>query len=245
MRNNKKKRRRFNRENFWENTRRDWNTLKQLRGKALLIHLWDYYKWRFLTVAFVIFAVVVFANILWEGQKPCRLRVCVVLNTEDNCQAWFDDFGKALAADGKPGALDVNLDQPFDYDNMYYYVQEAEVMTTISSGRMDVAICGEDMYSYLLALNACLPLDEALPRDMADALSGQMVYSTANLTVGEDGQVDLTDGIDGYYAMDLTGTEFADQYNQGAEAGPLYGVIISNTEHLEDSVALFQALFER
>lgn len=243
MRNKKTRKRGSDGIGFWADMKRDWNTLKQLRGKALLVHLWEYYKWFFLTVICVIWAAAVFANILWEGQKPCRLRVCVVLNTEDNCQRWFDDFGAALTADGKPGALDVNLDQPFDYDNMYYYVQEAEVMTTISSGRMDVAICGEDMYSYLLALNACLPLDEALPEEMADALSGQMVYSTANLTVGEDGQVDPADGIDGYYALDLTQTEFAAQYNQGEGSGPLYGVVISNTEHLEDSFALLRALF--
>jgi hypothetical protein len=131
---------------------------------------------------------------------------------------------------------------------MYYYVQEMEVMTTVSSGRMDVAICGEDMYSYLLALNACLPLDEALPADLIDQLknTGQLIQSTAGLQEDDSGNVDLSQGIDGYFAIELSDTEFGQTYNQTSdeEETPLYAVIISNTDHLDDSVSLLYALLE-
>ena len=182
---------------------------------------------------------------LYEGQKPCRLRVCVVLNTEDDCSRWFRQFTEELTADEKPGMVDVNLDQPFDYDNRYYYVQEIEVMTTVSSGRMDVAVCGKDMYSYLLALNACMTLDDTLSDDLLSSLSdrGKLVYDTANLTQDENGNVNPEDGIDGYYAIDLSGSEFYELYNQTEdEQEPLYAVIISNTEHFEDCETLLRAL---
>ncbi|MCI9151228.1 MAG: hypothetical protein HFI42_12175 [Lachnospiraceae bacterium] len=224
--------------------KQDLATLKNLSLRDRFVFIWDYYKWPMITLCFLIFVVCLFAHMLWEGQKPCRLRVCVVLNTEQSCSLWFRSFTEELTADGKPGAVDVNQDQPFDYDNSYYYVHEIEVMTTISSGRMDFAICGSDMYSYLLALNACLPLDTALSEDLAEALlkEGRLVYSTANLTVDEDGNSNPADGIDGYYAVDLAETPFSAAYNQTEEEEPLYAVIISNTEHLADCEALLRAL---
>lgn len=230
---------------FRQELRRDWNTFKSLSGKERLQFIWDYYRWRIVTCLFAVFIICAFAHMFWEGQKPCRLRVCVVLNTEDDCSPWFRSFTKELQSDGKPGLVDINQDQPFDYDNRYYYVQEIEVMTTVSSRRMDVAICGEDMYSYLLALNACLPLDEGLSDDLSAAFMehGKLVYDTANLTIDEHGKVNPEDGIDGYYAVDLTGTEFETMYNQTEnEDEPLYAVVISNTDHLEDCEALLEAL---
>lgn len=232
-----------------ENLRRDLDTLKTLDSRQKLQFLWDYYKWYVISAVCILFIVGTFAHILWEGQKPCRLRVCVVLNTEDDCGSWFREFTKDLKADGNPGDVDVNQDQPFDYDNRYSYLHEIEVMTTISSQRMDIAVCGADMYRYLLALNACLPLDTALSDDLASYLfaQGMLRYDTANLTEDENGNIDLTDGIDGYFAIDLAGTEFYETYNQIEESGepleePLYAVIISNTEHLEDCETLIRAL---
>ncbi len=230
-----------------EDLRRDLETFRSLRGGARIQFVWDYYRWRILACLFAIITVCTFAHMFWEGQRPCRLRVCVVLNTEDDCGQWFDAFTEKLQKDGKPGLVDINQDQPFDYDNQYYYVQELEVMTTVSSGRMDVAICGEDMYSYLLALNACLPLDQSLSEDLSNALSqqGRLVYDTANLKLDKNGQVNPADGIDGFYAADLTGTAFEQTYNQTEQADePLYAVVISNTSHLEDCEALLWELLE-
>ena len=225
-----------------ENLRRNLDTLKTLDTRQKFQFLWDYYKWYVISAVCILFIVGTFAHILWEGQKPCRLRVCVVLNTDDDCGSWFWEFTKDLKTDGKPGDVDVNQDQPFDYNNRYSYLHEIEVMTTISSQRMDVAVCGADMYRYLLALNACLPLDTALSDDLVSYLSAQemLCYDTANLTEDENGNIDLANGIDGYFAVDLIGTEFYEIYNQTEE--PLYAVIISNTEHLEDCETLLKAL---
>ncbi len=225
--------------------RQDLDTLKRLDTRGKLQFLWDYYRWRILVCVCVVVIVGMFAHMLWEGQRPCRLRVCVVLNTEDDCSVWFRKFAQELESDGKEGDVDVNQDQPFDYDNRYYYLYEVEVMTTISSKRMDVAICGADMYRYLLALNACLPLDTALSEDLVSYLSTHemLCYDTANLTEDENGNVDFADGIDGYFAVNLSGTEFEKTYNQTKEKKePLYAVIIANTQHLADSVALIEAL---
>ncbi len=225
--------------------RQDLDTLKRLDTRGKLQFLWDYYRWRILVCVCVVVIVGMFTHMLWEGQRPCRLRVCVVLNTEDDCSVWFRKFAQELESDGKEGDVDVNQDQPFDYDNRYYYLYEVEVMTTISSKRMDVAICGADMYRYLLALNACLPLDTALSEDLVSYLSTHemLCYDTANLTEDENGNVDFADGIDGYFAVNLSGTEFEKTYNQTKEKKePLYAVIIANTQHLADSVALIEAL---
>lgn len=229
---------------FSERARDNWNTFKRLRGKRRVLFVWDYYKLPIVLIVTLVLVVGIFAHMLWEGQKPHRLNVCVVLNNEEYCDQWFLKFEKELKKDGKSGAVEVNQDQPFDYDNQYYYLQELEVLTTISSGRMDVAICNADMYEYLLAINACLPLDENLPKDLYDTLSEKKMidHNTANLQMDEYGNINEEDGIDGYYAINLDGTQFAEKYNQTEEDEPLYAVIISNTEHLEDSLTLIREI---
>ncbi len=233
-----------------QEVKRDINTFRRLKGKERRQFVWDYYRYKIIVALFSLFVILVFANIIWQGQKPCRLRVCVVLNTSDYCDPWFDGFTKKLKSDGKPGAVDVNQDQPFDYSNRYYYVQEIEVMTTISSRRMDVAVCGPDMYSYLLALNACMPLDQVLSEDVMNKLkeNGTLVESVANIRQNEDGSPDESEVVKGYFAVDLSETSFGKSYNEkqeldeGEEKAPLYAVIISNTDHLDDSVKLVEAL---
>lgn len=243
---------------FRQEMKRDWNTFKNLKGaRKKLGFLWDYYKLPATLAVTLIVCICVIAHIVWEGQKPKRLQVCAVLNTEDSCIYWFHQFEKELSSDGKPGELELNEDQPFDYDNSYYYLHEIEVMTSVAAQRIDVAICNEDMYSYLLAINACQSLDEVLPDDLYANLTerGMIDYNTANLQMDENGEIDEADGIDGYYAVNLEGTEFEERYNKpeeqidvqtgAAQAGtdaPLYAVILSNTEHLDDSITLIHAL---
>ena len=235
---------------FMQEVKRDINTFRRLKGKERRQFVWDYYRYKIIVALFSLFVILVFANIIWQGQKPRRLQVCVVLNTSDYCDSWFDHFTKELKADGKPGAVDVNQDQPFDYSNRYYYVQEIEVMTTISSRRMDVAVCGPDMYSYLLALNACMPLDQVLSEDVVSNLKedGTLVESVANIRQNEDGSPDESEAVKGHFAVDLSDTQFGKSYNdkqelqEGEEKAPLYAVIISNTDHLDDSVKLVEAL---
>lgn len=238
------------RTSLWQDLARDWNTLKSLHGKQRLLFVWDYYRWRILAVICAVIAVSLGVSILREGQKPCRLRVCVVLNRETDCRDWFSSFTEKLQSDGKPGTVDLNFDQLFDRNNSYYDLHQLQVMTTVSAGRMDAAVCGEDLYRYLLSLNACLPLDRGLTEDLYRSLEnrGMLVYGTANLTADESGHVDPAEGIPGYYAVDLTGSEFYELYGRGGEGledQPLYAVIISNTEHPEDCQALIQALAER
>lgn len=244
----RKRQRKGNGYGFIHDLKRDWATLRSQRGLSLIQYIWDYYKVPIFVAFFVLFSVYTVGRIIWEGQRPYRLQVCVVLNTDDYCQRWFYSFEEQLKQDGRPGDLDLNQDQPFDYDNMYYYVMEMEVMTTVSSQRMDVAVCGEDMYSYLLAINACLPLDQSLPDDFLNEVSDRLVYSTANLQYDKNGHINPEDGIDGYFALDLEGTAFETEYNQpnkwGEDPGPLYAVIISNTQHLDDSITLLQSLVQ-
>ena len=54
----------------------DWETLKRLDTHGKLVFLWDYYKWRALVCVCVVVIIGTFAHMLWEGQKPRRLRLC-------------------------------------------------------------------------------------------------------------------------------------------------------------------------
>ncbi len=230
---------------FRMEVQRNWNTFKSLPGiRKKAGFIWDYYRLPIiLSIMLLVFAVI-FAHMLWEGQKPKRLQVCVVLNSTDSCLDWFADFEKNLQKDGNNGSVDVNEDQPFDYSNSYYYLYELEVMTTISSERMDVAICGPDMYSYILALNACYPLDEALPEYLFTELDqkGMLDFNTANLQIDENGLIHPEDGIPGCYAVNISDTSFAGRYDRTEDKVPLYAIIIRNTGHLNDAVALIRAL---
>lgn len=237
---------------FRQEIRRDIETFRRLDGKRRLRFIWDYYRFKILGALTILLCLVLAANILWQGQKPCRLRVCVVLNNDRYCTDWFDTFRKSLQSDGNKAAVDVNEDQPFDYDNSYYYMHELEVMTTVSSRRMDAALCGPDMYSYLLSINACAPLDRTLPAEDFDRWqkAGLPVRGTAGLIIREDGTTDNSNATEGWFALDISDTAFGQRYNtdqvlsDGEEPAPLYFIIISNTEHTDDCVKLAEALVD-
>ncbi len=213
--------------------RQEWETIMSLHGLKRLQHIWIYYRARIFVTIFAVFTVATFAHMLWEGQRPCRLRVCVMLETGESCEEWFDAFAEELKQDGKPGDVDLSEDRLFKYDDPYSSVMAAEIMATISSQRMDVAICGEDLYSYLLSLNACMDMDDV----WGEEEKGNMIFVTSEAGAAETGA-----GVKGEFALDLTGSAFAEKYNGGKDGGPLYGVLISNTEHLEDARALLESI---
>lgn len=230
---------------FQQEMERDIGTFKRLHGKKRLQFVMDYYKWYILAAIVIILIIASFAHMFYEGQKDYRLRICAVLNTDRFCSSWFDDFEKELQKDGNETPIQLNEEQPFDYDDMYYYVEELEIQVSVSYNRMDVAICGPDMYSYLLKMNACYPLDELLPEEDFKEMEqeGMLDYNTANLRENEDGSIDDSNAEEGYFAVDISDTSFGKEYNKDSN-DPLYAIIIVNTEHTEDSVRLIQALCE-
>ena len=224
-----------------------FETIKSLHGTKRLEYIWDYYRYRIAAAIVVVIIAVVAANMLIEGQRHYRLDIFAVLNTEDDCSSWFKDFEKSLTSDGTGGRIQVNYDQPFDYDNRYYYVQELEVMTTVSSYRIDAAICNEDMYSYLLAINACARMDEVLDSQTFKKLTGNgsLKEDLAGLQADENGNINTADGIPGYYGIDISDTAFGQAYNQPADGStpePLYAVIISNTDNMSDCIKLIECV---
>jgi hypothetical protein len=230
---------------FQQEMERDFNTFKRLPPKKKVQFVFDYYKWYILAGITIIFIIVNFAHMLWEGQKPYRLRTCVVLNTNKDCSVWFRDFEKELKSDGKPYDFGLNLDQPFNSDNMYHYVEEIKVQSTVSAGRMDVAVCGPDMYEYLLKMNTCTPIDQVFSDEEITSFKNlnMLVKSTAGLIEDDDGNVDDSKAVDGYFALDISNTKFGETYNNKKDTDdPLYAIIILNTEHLEDSLTQVRAL---
>ncbi|MCQ2491537.1 MAG: hypothetical protein MJ087_00685 [Lachnospiraceae bacterium] len=235
---------------FWLEVKRDIETFKRLKGFAKLKFVMDYFKWYILAAIFIIFTIGTFANLLYQGHKPVRLDVCCVLNTEEtDASPWFKNFETELLKDGitNHGGVRVDYDQPFDYDNSYYYIMELEVQTKVSSRRIDVAVCNADMYKYLLAINAGYDLKEVLPEEDIKALekNKQLVYDTAGIRINEDGSLDKTDAEDGYFAIDLTKSEFGQKYNtKGGNKDHLYVMIIKNAKHVEDSIKLVQDIYK-
>ena len=75
--------------------------------------------------------------------------------------------------------------------------------------------------------------------------NGKLISGPASQIADRQGVTELEDGIDGYYAVDLSGSSFFQLCNQASlENEPLYAVIISNTEHLDDCETLIRALTE-
>lgn len=241
---------------FRQEVKRDIGTFRRLHGKERLQFVWDYFRWKILGAVTILFCLILAIHILWAGQRPSRLRVCVVLNNDGYCTDWFHAFRKELQKDGNRAAVEVNEDQPFDYDNAYSYMHELEVMTTVSSKRMDAAVCGPDMYSYLLAIKACAPLDEVLPEEVFEECGARGILrrDTAGLLILEDGSVDDSRAAEGCFALDISDTAFGRKYNapeadlsqpgSEEETEPLYYCIITNTEHTEDCIALARALIQ-
>ncbi|MCF0146275.1 MAG: hypothetical protein HUJ73_06780 [Eubacterium sp.] len=233
---------------FRQEMERDWATFRSLSFKNKLIFIFDYYKLPiFFGVSIVVF-IIIFAGLLIDGQKACRLRVCAVLNNGYSISSWFREVTNEMKKDGKKGAFDLNQDQPFDYENSYYYMHEIEVYSTIASQRMDVAICNPDMFEYLCIIDACMPLEEAFtPEEMEELIdSGKAYLSKQGMTIRDDGTVDESTAVDGYYGLDLDYTLFGEMYNTDGndEGKPLYAAIIKNSKNPEDAATFMHYLAE-
>lgn len=231
--------------------KRDIRTFKRLSWKSRIRFLYDYYKWKILGTVTILICILTFASALWEGQKPKRMHICVALNNDEICSEWFDEFYRELSADGDTTPLDVNEDQTFDAQNTYYYIQELEVLTTVSSGRMDAAICGPDMYEYLLALRACMPLDTLAPAETFEQWKerGIVDKNISGIQISSGGKRSTAETTEGYYALDISNTEFGKKYNKKEQslldqeaAAPLYFVVISNTLRHDDCLSLAEAI---
>lgn len=233
---------------FRQEVERDINTFKRLPVRKKIQFVSDYFKWYILAAIVIVIILATFAKIIYDGQKPCRLRTLVVLNNDNNCGSWFKEFEKDLKSDGLPGAFDLNQDQPFDPNNSYFYLQQVEVQAKVSSYSVDVAVGGPALYDYLLYLNACYPLDEILPSETYETLdsSGMIVSGKADFTYLEDGSIDYSKAVEGNYAIDISNTDFGKKYNKQEDGKnePLYAIILSNTKHKEDSLKLILRLLE-
>lgn len=232
---------------FRQEVERDINTFKRLGWRKKIQFVYDYYKWYILAAVTAIIIIATFAKLLYDGNKPTRLHACVVLNTEEDPTPWFNRFEEDLKKDGKPGAFDLNKDQPFDPENTYFNLMQVEVQAMVSSYRMDVAICGPALYEFLLYMNACYPLNDALaPEDFAKLQdSGRLVEGTANLKYNKDGSIDDSEAVKGLYAIDISDTEFGKTYNNdGENTDPLYAILLINTKNMEDSLTLLHQIAE-
>lgn len=230
---------------FRQEVERDIKTFQRLPLRKKIGFLFDYYKWYILLALTIIIILVTFIHIFYEGNRPYRLKVCAVLNTEKDCKPWFDRFEKELASDGKPYGINLNTDQPFDYDDTYYYLHEVEVQTSVASHRMDVAICGQDMYDYLLLMNACYNLDDVFTSTEQKTLedSGMLVTSLANRKMSNDGSYDDSEAIQGHFSIDISNSSFGKDYNEdGKNKEPLYAVLIINTQNKEDGISLLRTI---
>lgn len=174
---------------FWQELHRDWRTIKSLCWRQRLLFLWDYYKWRILAAACILITIPTILSILWEGQQPCRLHVRILPDTVMDCGGWVSAFTEELQSDGKPGMVDIHYDQAFTRYNPYHQVQEMEILATISSKRLDAAVCSEDLFHYLLELNACLPLEQGLSGELVQSLldRGLLVYAETGTGGAADG----------------------------------------------------------
>lgn len=231
---------------FQAELKRDIRTFHRLSPKEKAQFIFDYYRWKILAGIFVLAILISVSQIIWEGQKKYDLYVCTVTDRETDFSEWFDEFAAEESSATKKCKISLNQDQPFDYTSNNYQVYELEVLTKISANLMDVAICNKDMYSYLLAINACASLDTLLNDEYLEQLKNKrrLNYETANLQIQEDGSVDETQGIPGYYAIKVEKKDFSKHLPASEDSDTLYVVFIKNSCHTDQGIRLLKKITE-
>lgn len=227
---------------FRQEMDRDFSTFQRLHGKKKIQFIFDYYKWYILAGIFCLLVILTFANIFYQGNKPYRIRTLAVLNTDANCKPWFDAFEEELTNHGKDGEISLNAEQPFSRKDMYFYVEQIEVQTSIANKRTDLVIGGKDLYQYVLMMKGCYPLDEVLEKKEVKRLKKEkrLLYSSAGLKENKDGSFDDSEAIKGYYAIDISNTAFGKKYNKSKK--PLYAFLTSTNQNIKDSLVLLRKL---
>lgn len=229
-----------NEEHYVDRTQKSFKDIKGFRKKAQ--YIWEYYHIIFFTLIICIGLIGGVAFSVYRNMKYETIFYCTIANNtllQETQDALTQDFSAYIGLNEENETITIDATFVIDYadnspyqENTYYSIEKMTAL--IASRTVDCFLANNEVIEAYATTAGFYDLNQLLPQDMLDALSDRLVTYTAY----EDEEAP---GIEGAYAVDISGTEFADKY--GIYLDSAYVSVMINSEHTESALAFLRFIF--
>lgn len=157
-------------------------SIKDLKGKARIEYIWDYYKLPILAVICVI-AFIIYMIVHFVTYKETALEIFMVNTTNQNTEevaASTDEFFQQEGLSGKDEEIFIDTSIQFSEDMgdsaNYYSNQSLTVKFAVGGG--DILFAPDYVFNTYAASSAMIPLTDILTDDELDQYKDILVYTT-------------------------------------------------------------------
>ena len=157
-------------------------SIKDLKGKARIEYIWDYYKLPILAVICVI-AFIIYMIVHFVTYKETALEIFMVNTTNQNTEevaASTDEFFQQEGLSGKDEEIFIDTSIQFSEDmgdsTNYYSNQSLTVKFAVGGG--DILFAPDYVFNTYAASSAMIPLTDILTDDELEQYKDILVYTT-------------------------------------------------------------------
>ncbi len=208
--------------------------LSEMPFRKKIEYLMEYYKFHALVGLVVIAFVIYIVNTLLHPAASTQFYAAIINSTMDEqvSKQYSEDFSKYLKLNPSKESVEFSATYNFDLKDSYSSQLREVLVTRISAKQVDVIIAPEsEFYNYCYA-GGFLKLSDLLPTDLYSSLTDKF-YTTHT-------QYDADQTAYGIYLKDTPLKKYFPDDSQNYVMG-----IVSNSEHVDNSISFIQFLFNK
>lgn len=221
-------------EEIRQEVRQERKKLKDMSFRDKLWYIWEYYKLHMLVVLGVVLLISVVASSIYSSTFE-TVFYCAVINNP----AGLDDVSSAPLDEGFREYMGFGEKDRIYMENMYVsyggtaseyeYASMAKLSALIAARELDVIISDQEIFDRHSHMDGYVDLDTLVPEDLAGQLQDRYCMNTDSA------------GVSHVYAIDISGTSFAEAMGIGLE--PAYLSVLSSSRHTDTCAALLRYIF--
>lgn len=208
---------------------------KQMSFQDKIWYLYEYYKFHFLGIIGVILLCCVIVTSIYNSTRETMLYTVVINNPNGmatNTDPLSTEFHEYMGFREKDNTVAESMFIHYGDDaTEYSYASMGKISALIASQDLDFMLCDDEVFEHYLPMDAFLDLEEVLPEDIWEVVKDRIIYTQTAETHETIAS-----------AIDLNGTEFAERC--AITMDPAYLSIITNTERLDNCIAMLRYMFD-
>lgn len=208
--------------------------LRSMSFRDKLWYIWNYYRFHMVAVVLAIIVAVNVGTVVYHSTFHTALH-CMIINSRDEegfqSEPLEQDFASWAGMGKKDEIISETTFLAFGDDaSEYIYASMAKISALVAAKDLDVMICDEETLDHYSSMDGYLDLETVLPEELLNVVKDRLYYT-------ENG-----DGTRHAYAVDISGTAFAE--NSNIQLSPALFGIVSNSVRTETSLDLLKYIFE-
>ena len=208
--------------------------LKNMSSQDKIWYIWEYYKFHIAILIAIVLVLCIIGTSIYNSTIETSF-YCVFINNRTNGEVNYEiltkDFHDHMGFGKKQ---EIHTESVFiSYDGVvseFSYASMAKISALIATQELDVLVTDEENFDRYSGMSGYLDLEQVLPEDLLSSLKDRLCYGT-----NQEGQK-------GAYAVDISGTKFAQEF--GLTLEPAYCSFISNSRHTDTSIAFLHYIFD-